>query len=53
MCVNRKSKVHLEDLKKREAPNGGVTGALEPIILKAWSPGAQAIPMAIFSNFKK
>ena len=25
-----------------EAPKGGVTGALEPIILKAWSPGAQS-----------
>ena len=27
-------------------------GSLEPIILKGWSPGAQTIPMAIFSNFK-
>ena len=36
-----------------ETPKGGVAGALEPIILKAWSPGAQKIPMAIFSNFKK
>ena len=36
-----------------EAPKGGVAGALVPIILKAWSPGAQTIPMAILSNFKK
>ena len=28
-------------------------GALEPIILKAWSRGAQTIPMAIFSNFER
>ena len=26
-------------------------GSLEPIILKAWSPGAQTIPLMFFSNF--
>ena len=42
------------DFANKKAPKGGgVAGALEPIILKAWGPGAQTIPMAIFSNFKK
>ena len=29
---------------------GGVAGAPEPIILKAWSPGAKTIPIVVFSN---
>ena len=37
----------------RLAVGGPKEESLEPIILKAWSPGAQTIPMAIFSNFKR
>ena len=37
-----------------EDPKGGrVIGALEPAILKASSPGAQTIPMVLFSNFER
>ena len=30
-----------------------IAGALKPTILKAWSPGAQTIPMVVFSNFER
>ena len=36
----------------RSTKGGGVARTLEPIILRDWSPEAQTIPMAIFSNFK-
>ena len=35
-----------------EASKGGAAEALALIILKAWIPRAQTIPMVVFSNLK-
>ena len=48
-CLQEKSIKSLS-LAPTETPKGR---SLEPDILNAWSPGAQAVPMVIFLNFER